>query len=180
MYIHRKITSGITKRPVIACVSGVVVAFAVLLFCLQGRQSPHPSLLAELDVSDVEYISVYASYGDEDAKLSEDDTAEIVRQLNTVNLTGAGTQDYAAHFSLRQPMFHVRLKDGLEFDFSAWKPYYIINTETFGEKFGYSLEDGNAVVTGNGYRLLNNRYNNDVCNHLRITYDALCRKYFPR
>lgn len=169
--------------PVVICISAVIVIFAVLLVCLQSRQSPHQSLLAELDVSDVEYIGIYASYGDGEARLSVDDAAEIVRQFSTVHLTGAGTQDYASHFSLRHPMFHVRLKDGTEFDFSAWKPYYIINTETFGEKFGYSLED--AAVTGSGYLLPGawnhfNRCDADVCNHLRRTYDALCREYFPR
>ena len=180
MYVRRKMILEATeqKKLVVGCLFAVVLAFAVLLTCLQSRQAPHQDLLAELDVSDVEYISIYAPYGEGEAQLSEDDTAEIVRQLNMVNLTGAGTQDYAAHFSLRHPMFHVRRKDGVEFDFSAWKPYYVINTETFGERFGYSLED--APVTGSGYLLLSKHYDEDICNHLRITYDAVCRKYFPR
>ena len=168
------------NRLVVTCLSSVALAFAILLAYLQGKQPPHQDLLAKLDMSDVEYISVYASYGDGEARLSEDDAAEILRQLNAVKLTGAGTQDYAAYFSLRHPMFHVRLKDGVEFDFSAWRPYYVINMEIFGERFGYSLED--APVTGSGYRLLSTQdhYNDDICDHLRRTYDALCRKYIPR
>lgn len=172
---------GNRNRLVIVCVVIVFLGFAGLLTCVQASRPRHQSLLKELDIADVEYISIYASYGEQTARLSENDAAEIVRQLNTVNLTGSGTQDYAVQFSLRHPMFHIRLKDGMEFDFAAWKPYYIINTETFGEKFGYSLK-GENVVTGSGYRLRGgtNSYNYDVCNHLRITYDALCRNYFPR
>lgn len=174
------------KRLVVGCLSAVILAFTAFLVCLQGRQSPHQDLLAKLDVSDVEYISVYASGEDREARLSDEDAAEIVRQLSTVHLIGVGTQDYADHFSLRHPMFHVRLTDGLEFDFAAWKPYYVINTETFGERFGYSM--GDVPVTGSGYLILNTwnyysawRYHdNDVCNHLRKTYDNLCRKYFLR
>lgn len=135
------------NRLVIACSVAVFLVFAAILICLQSRGPQHQNLLKELNVSNVEYISIYASYGEQEARLSENDSTEIVRQLNMVNLTGSGTQDYAAQFSLRHPMFHIRLKAGAEFDFSAWKPYYIINTVNFGEKFGYSLES-TAAVTG--------------------------------
>lgn len=173
----------------IACVIAVFLVFAVILICLQSRQSPHQSLLKELDASDVEYISIYKSSGEAEARLSEDDVSEVVQLLNMVNLTGAGTQDYADQFYFRRPMFHICLKDGREFDFSAWQPYYIINTETFGEGFGYSLEAENAV-TGSGYRFQRTtdnyygynygNYNYDVCVNLRKTYDSLCRAYFYR
>ena len=177
------------SRLVITCVTAIFLAFAVILVFLQGRQSPHQSLLKELDVSDVEYISIYKSTGEAEARLSEDDVPEVVQLLNMVNLTGAGTQDYADQFSLRRPMFHICLKDGREFDFSAWEPYFIINTETFGEGFGYSLKEKN-IVTGSGYRLLRTvhayydynygNYNYNVCVTLRKTYDNLCRAYFYR
>ena len=177
------------NRLAVICVIAVFLAFAVLLGCLQSGQSPHQSLLKELVASDVESISIYKSSGEAEARLSEDDVSEVVRLLNLVNLTGAGTRDYADQFSLRRPMFHIRLKDGREFDFSAWYPYYIINTETFGEEFGYSLKEKNAV-TGSGYRFRRTadayygydygNYNYDVCVALRKTYDSLCRAYFYR
>lgn len=178
------------SRPVVVGVAAVFLVLAVLLTCLQASRPRHQDLLKGLDVSEVESISIYASYGDREAKLSENDVSEIVQQLNQVNLTGSGTQDYAVHFSLRHPMFHIRLTDGMEFDFAAWKPYYVINTENFGERFGYSLEDEN-VVTGSGYRIRGGRtmatigydaggYNYDVCSYLLKTYERLCIAYFPR
>ena len=177
------------SRLAIVCVAAVFLAFAVILAILQSRQSPHQSLLKELDVSNVEYISIYKSSGEAEARLSEDDVPEVVQLLNMVNLTGAGTQDYADQFSLRRPMFHICLKDGKEFDFSAWYPYFIINTKTFGEAFGYSLNEKN-VVTGSGYRVLRTAdgyyggsygdYNYNVCVTLRITYNNLCRAYLYR
>lgn len=177
-------------KLIISCVVVVFLVFAALLAWLQARGPQHQSLLKGLDVPDVEYISIYASYGEREARLSEDDVSEIVLQLNQVNLTGSGTQDYADQFSLRHPMFHIRLKDGMEFDFSAWRPYFIINTENFGERFGYSLGDEN-IVTGSGYRIRGgvamvvidydaDAYNYDVCAYLRMTYDRLCAAYFPR
>ena len=172
------------RRLVITCVIAVFLAFAAVLICLQNGRPQHQSLLKELDVSNVEYISIYASYGKREARLSKDDVSEVVQLLNMVNLTGSGTQDYADQFSRRHPMFHICLKDGREFDFSAWEPYFIINTETFGEEFGYSLNEKN-VVTGSGYRILiTRRFHSDlnysVCVVLRITYDNLCKAYFPR
>ena len=172
------------NRLAVICVIAVFLVFAVILVCLQSRRSTHQSLLKELDVSDVEYISIYASYGEREARLSEDDVSEVAQLLNMVNLTGAGTKDYADQFSRRRPMFHICLKNGKEFDFSAWMPYYIINTETFGEEFGYSLNEKN-VVTGSGYRILiTRRFHSDlnysVCVVLRLTYDNLCRTYFSR
>ena len=172
------------SRLAVICVIAVFLVFAVILICLQSGQSPHQSLLKELDASDVEYISIYKSSGEREARLSEDDVSEVVQLLNMVNLTGAGTKDYADQFSRRRPMFHICLKDGMEFDFSAWQPYYIINTENFGEEFGYSLNEKN-VVTGSGYKILiTRRFHSDldysVCVVLRITYDNLCRTYFSR
>lgn len=171
-------------RLAVMCVIAVFSVFAVLLVCLQSRRPQHQSLLKELDVSNVEYISIYKSFGEAEERLSEDDVSEVVQLLNMVNLTGAGTKDYADQFSRRHPMFHICLKDGREFDFSAWQPYYIINTETFGEEFGYSLNEKNTV-TGSGYRFpMTQRFHSDinyiVCVNLRITYDNLCRAYFPR
>ena len=109
---------------------------------------------------------------------------EVVWLLNMVNLTGTGTRDYADQFSRRRPMFHICLKDGREFDFSAWEPYFIIDTETFGEEFGYFLNEKNTV-TGSGYRFpltqrLHSDLNYSVCVNFQITYDNLCRAYFPR
>lgn len=177
-------------KLIISCVVVVFLVFAALLAWLQARGPQHQSLLKELDASDVEYISIYAALGEREARLSEEDAAEIVSQLNQVNLTGSGTGDYGSHFSRRWPMFHIQLKDGMEFDFSAWRPYFILNTENFGENFGYSLEDGSAA-TGSGYRLRGSvamvvidynadAYNYDVCAYLRMTYDRLCAVYFPR
>ena len=172
------------SRLAITCIIAVFLVFAIILVFLQSRQSPHQSLLKELDASDVEYISIYKSSGEAEARLSEDDVSEVVQLLNMVNLTGAGTKDYADQFSRRRPMFHICLKDGREFDFSAWNPYFIINTEIFGEEFGYSLNEKN-VVTGSGYKILiTRRFHSDlnysVCTVLRITYDNLCRAYFSR
>lgn len=172
------------NRLVAICVAAIFLAFVAFLTYLQNERisHQHQNLLADLDMPDVAYISIYASYGKETALLSESDAAEIVHQLNTVNLIGSGTQDYATDFSLRPSMFHICRNDGVEYDFSAWEPYYIINTETFGEKFGYSLEGGNAAVTGSGYRIPGARHSrsHEICIHLRQTYDALCREYFPR
>lgn len=172
------------SRLAMICVIAVFLAFAAILIWLQSGRPQHQRLLKELDVSNVEYISIYRSFGEVEARLSEDDVLEVIQLLNMVNLTGAGTKDYADQFSRRRPMFHICLKNGKEFDFSAWNPYYIINTETFGEEFGYSLNEKN-VVTGSGYRILITRrshsdLNYSVCVNLRIIYDNLCKAYFPR
>lgn len=178
------------NRLVIVSAAAVFLVFAVVLVCLQAARPRHQDLLKGLDVSDVESISIYEPYGEQrKAQLSEEDVSDIVRQLNTVNLTGSGTKDYADDFLLGYAMYHIRLKDGMEFDFTAWfpgeQPYYIINTENFGERFGRSLGD-ECAATGSGYRIepgartgcFDLGYNYNVCKQLQKTYNSLCRAYF--
>ena len=93
-----------------------------------------------LEVSQVKNISVYSLSAEEMAELSSEDAADLIAQLNKVELRGNGTNEFLEYSGIQYKMFHIELKNGTVFEFSASNPFYIINEEK-GFRADYSVCD---------------------------------------
>lgn len=120
----------------------LIIAAAVLLLAgiAAGWRLTRPALkdvLRKLDVSQVESIAVYRSHFspalEPETALSESDAERVVDLLRQVRLSGEPTQDYSNWQGMHvQPWFHVKLKNGTEFDFRACPPFFLVNTGNLG------------------------------------------------
>lgn len=125
------------KKTPIAGLAALVVLVAGIVVSWQTSHPDMRTVLKRLDVSQVESIAVYRSHFspalEPETGISESDAERVVSLLRQVRLSGEPTQDYANWQGLNiHPFFHVKLKNGTEFDFSACPPFFLTNTENLG------------------------------------------------
>ncbi len=121
-----------------------IAAAAAIALLIAGtvayRQFSRPSMgtvLERLKLSQVESVSVYRSHFSPalapEAVLDESDAERVVSLLRQVRLSGEPTQDFAGWQGMDvRPWFHVTLKNGMEFDFRACSPFFLVNTGNLG------------------------------------------------
>ena len=123
-------------RPLIAAAAVIALLIARIVAYWQFNPSMG-TVLKRLKLSQVESIGVYRSHFspalEPETVISESDAERIVDLLRQVRLSGEPTQDFANWQGMQvQPWFHVKLKNGTEFDFRACPPFFLVNTGNLG------------------------------------------------
>lgn len=117
----------------------VIVAGFVLAVRIR-HENKYEEALQQMALSQVESISIHSWHAfceKEDRELSNEDKAELIELLNQAEMIGDNVPTDLAGTVLL--MFHIKLKDGMEFDFSVSGMYI------FNRTLGYESVDGNVT-----------------------------------
>lgn len=159
-------------RKKTACSIVIIILLCAVFFVRAEKEIPLKNLLKRLEASQIDSISIY--YCGKKTKLSEEDAAEVVRQISRIEITGEETQDCfdAAQWQgIRFPVFHIKRKNNMEFDFSPCYPFYIIGTKNIDSQTQNDSIRAGYWIEGDKQEA--------ICCELSQTYMNLLEKYFP-
>lgn len=151
----KKLFKNFNPRLIISLVLFTVVAAFVAAVRMQGNE--YEKILQQMELSQVESITIHSWHNfceTRDLELSEEDKIELLSLLNQVKMVGDNVPTDLSGF--KRKMFHIKLKDGTEFDFAA-SGIYAINITL-------------------GYRAADRKHSNVI----KDKYYDWVDKYFPR
>lgn len=128
---------------------------SAVLYLTNGVQN---LMFATISAEQVDTITIYEQFGENNATLSQTDVETLVPMLRKVRLVGRSVRLFAAESI--NPQYTVQLKSGICFDIACYGEHYIVNGR------GYIVEDSSY----NSYTTIGRQYLEFLEN----------REYFPR
>ncbi|MCL2052170.1 MAG: hypothetical protein FWG91_10655 [Lachnospiraceae bacterium] len=140
-----------------ALIITILIGIAALMIICFGLILHSPKyILNNLDISQIESITLYSLSPNEAAVLSENDVSELYELLKQVKITGKSNDDFRYYDGGRWVQFHIKIYNKKGFDFAGSTPFYIINGQN-----GYEADD-------------------EISSHMSSIYYSLVVKYFPQ
>ena len=143
-----------TNMLTILIICTLLVVSAVL-YLTNGVQN---LMLATISAEQVDTITIYEQFGENNATLSQTDVETLVPLLRKVRLVGRSVRLFAAESI--NPQYTVQLKSGMRFDIACYEDHYIIN--------------------GRGYATEGSHYDNYTAIGQQYIERLENREYFPR